>query len=383
LFAFNALAVTYEYDALNRLTKATYDDGSTIVYTYDSVGNRLTQDINGILTQLEIEVSTSNDYLLQNVPVYAFTAAGAYIGLSTLTNSQGLAYFYRQAFQPGQYKFRADYLGGQFWTPPLPMPGTSAYQLVIQEATATVTVEILGALQSGVTIHVCNADGTDLGLSQVTNSQGRVSFDLPVGLSFKFRVDIRNKSYWSNTTLITSGSPLEIPITIGANPLALVLSASPSGTGAASGGGNNYIWGSGVTATATSMSGYAFQNWTENGAIVSTNPVYSFILDDNRALVANFSWLNLPVRIAGPSPHYYATLQEAYNAALDGDIIQAQAVTFVGNLIINKNISITLEGGYLSDYSAYSGTMTQLKGMLQTLPGGGKITIKNIIITNQ
>ena len=34
-------AVTYEYDDLNRLVKATYEDGTVTEYTYDEGGNRL------------------------------------------------------------------------------------------------------------------------------------------------------------------------------------------------------------------------------------------------------------------------------------------------------------------------------------------------------
>ena len=36
-------SVTYTYDALNRLTQAKYSNGTTIDYTYDAAGNRLTQ----------------------------------------------------------------------------------------------------------------------------------------------------------------------------------------------------------------------------------------------------------------------------------------------------------------------------------------------------
>jgi YD repeat-containing protein len=35
-------ATTYEYDALGRVTKATYDDGSYVQYQYDAAGNRTT-----------------------------------------------------------------------------------------------------------------------------------------------------------------------------------------------------------------------------------------------------------------------------------------------------------------------------------------------------
>jgi YD repeat-containing protein len=35
----------YTYDSLNRLTQVQYDDGTTIQYTYDAVGNRLVKQV--------------------------------------------------------------------------------------------------------------------------------------------------------------------------------------------------------------------------------------------------------------------------------------------------------------------------------------------------
>jgi len=35
--------IDYTYDPLNRLTQASYNDGSYYAYTYDAVGNRLTE----------------------------------------------------------------------------------------------------------------------------------------------------------------------------------------------------------------------------------------------------------------------------------------------------------------------------------------------------
>lgn len=39
-------SVTYTYDALGRVTSASYDTGIIILYTYDANGNRLSQTIN-------------------------------------------------------------------------------------------------------------------------------------------------------------------------------------------------------------------------------------------------------------------------------------------------------------------------------------------------
>ena len=87
---------------------------------------------------------------------------------------------------------------------------------------------------------------------------------------------------------------------------------------------------------------------------------------------------NLPVRIAGASPTYYSTLQAAYDAAVNGNTIESQAIRFIGNLSANRNISITLEGGYDCIYTGNNLSETLLKGMITT--GSGTVTIENFIL---
>ncbi|MFZ3136058.1 MAG: fibronectin type III domain-containing protein [Thermodesulfovibrionales bacterium] len=86
---------------------------------------------------------------------------------------------------------------------------------------------------------------------------------------------------------------------------------------------------------------------------------------------------NLPVRIARATPVYYSTLQAAYNAAENGDIIQSRDITFTENISVNRNISVTLQGGYDCNYTTNSGNISLLKGMIQTFVGGGTLTITN------
>jgi hypothetical protein len=68
----------------------------------------------------------------------------------------------------------------------------------------------------------------------------------------------------------------------------ITVSASPSIGGTVSGGGT-FAAGSSRTLTATANSNYVFTNWTENGSIVSTSASYTFTLNGNRTLVANFT----------------------------------------------------------------------------------------------
>jgi PKD repeat protein len=65
-------------------------------------------------------------------------------------------------------------------------------------------------------------------------------------------------------------------------------SSSPSAGGTASGGGT-YTNGAIVMVTATANTCYSFVNWTEGGTVVSTFPSYTFTVNANRNLVANFT----------------------------------------------------------------------------------------------
>ncbi len=87
--------------------------------------------------------------------------------------------------------------------------------------------------------------------------------------------------------------------------------------------------------------------------------------------------LETTVKIGGTS---YSTIQAAYDAAVNGDTIKCREMTFIESLTVNRNISVTLEGGYDSGFTTNYGTMTILRGMITTTVGGGTLTIKNFIL---
>ena len=119
-----------------------------------------------------------------------------------------------------------------------------------------------------------------------------------------------------------------------ANPLSLLsltLSSNPISGGTAVGGGT-YTIGTSVTINATNFIGYAFINWTDqySGAIVSTSAAYSFVLNSNRYLVANYS-----------SNKYRLT-----TSATNGTIAKSP-----NQIDYNYNTSITLTASPNSGYS--------------------------------
>ena len=64
--------------------------------------------------------------------------------------------------------------------------------------------------------------------------------------------------------------------------------ASPVAGGEVTGGGS-YAEGASCTVTATPAEGYTFVNWAENGTVLSTDPSYTFTVNENHTLVANFT----------------------------------------------------------------------------------------------
>lgn len=71
------------------------------------------------------------------------------------------------------------------------------------------------------------------------------------------------------------------------NQFTINVSANPSDGGTATGGGT-YQQGQSCTVTASPNTGYTFLRWTVNGNKVSTNASYTFTVNSNRTLVAQF-----------------------------------------------------------------------------------------------
>ena len=88
-------------------------------------------------------------------------------------------------------------------------------------------------------------------------------------------------------------------INVGSAPqtFTITVSANPTNGGTV-GGGGTFNQGASCTVTASANTGYTFTNWTENGNVVSTNASYTFTVNANRNLVANFTQQNYTVSVS-------------------------------------------------------------------------------------
>lgn len=137
----------------------------------------------------------------------------------------------------------------------------------------------------------------------------------------------------------------------------VVSTASSPLTGGGTTGGGSVAYGTQVTLTATAYSGYVFENWTENGNIVSTNSSYTLTVTSNHSFVANFTALSYVVTTSsnpvntgttsGGGTYVYNTqvsvsaIPEAgysfFNWSEDGNVVSYSA-TYIFNITANRDL---------------------------------------------
>jgi PKD repeat protein len=150
------------------------------------------------------------------------------------------------------------------------------------------------------------------------------------------------------------------------------VTSSPAGIDCGADCTEIYVEGTVVTLTAVPDAGSYFSGWSNPGCSGTGDCAVTMNADTDIAAMFD-SCANPPVRINGATPVYYSTLQEAYDAAVEGDIIQSQAARFIENLNIDDNGSkyVVLEGGYDCGYTGVIGK-TRIKGRIKSSMGKAK-----------
>ncbi len=87
-----------------------------------------------------------------------------------------------------------------------------------------------------------------------------------------------------------------------------------------------------------------------------------------------FPSFNLPVKLLS---QYYTSILGAYSAAVDGDIILMQEYPFAETLVLDRNVSVTLKGGYDCNYTSNPGFVT-ISGPLTV--SGGTVAVENLVL---
>ena len=164
------------------------------------------------------------------------------------------------------------------------------------------------------------------------------------------------------------------------------VSSSPEEGGSVTGGGT-YDHGEQVTITASPSAGYSFVNWTEGGAVISTNATYTFTVNSNRSFQANYSQNTYTVSVSNsPSSGGTATGGGTYNHGEQATITASPAAgySFVnwteGGSVISTNASYTFtvnsNRNFQANYSqnTYTVSVSNNPSSGGTATGGGNYT---------
>lgn len=247
----------------------------------------------------------------------------------------------------------------------------------------TMSPDNLNATANEVIAQLSNSSGsfnnpTELG-RVTTNTSGSITAQIPSVNDGSYQIRVISTNYPMVGQNIQS-------VSISSPTYTINVSANPNEGGSVTGGGE-YSGGQSCTVHATASTGYTFTNWTENGTQVSSQADYTFTVNGNRNLVANFAINSYTISVsADPANAGSVTGGGNYN---QGETCTLTATAHTGYTFVNwtKNgtqvstnptysFTVTESASYVAHFSANSYTISVLAHPEDggTVSGGGTYT---------
>ena len=285
LFVDDVLLIYNPSLTLGQLNSTQWTIGSSVTLSFTLTGTMSPDNLNASANQVIAQLSDANGNF--NNP----TVLG-----SVTTNTSGSITAQVPNVSAGQYQVRVVSTN-------YPMIGQNNQAVSIIEDTFTVNVSANP-----------NEGGTVSGGGTYSNGQScTVSATANNGYSFTNWTENGNMVSTNANYTFTVNANRTLVANFTLNSYTITATANPSAGGSVTGGGS-FNYGASCTLTATTNEGYTFTNWTENGNVVSTNSNYTFTVNANRTLVANFTLNSYTITAtANPSAGGTVTGGGSYN----------------------------------------------------------------------
>jgi len=140
-----------------------------------------------------------------------------------------------------------------------------------------------------------------------------------------------------------------------ANNYTVNVASNDESMGTVSGGGT-FAYGTSctVTATANTAWGYAFQNWTKEGNVVSTSASYTFTVEGNCTLVANFGIPCDYVKVTASQDDWSGDYVIAYDNGATARVLSGEAGSNGYGGYVSPNQNQTDHSLAIADVSSYN-----------------------------
>jgi hypothetical protein len=176
-----------------------------------SVPGVLSTDIAIAHEAVEVTV-TAGAGAAEDVKVYLFSEDDSYLGRYKRTDTAGIVSFDLPV--GSNYRFRADILGGRYWSGMhnISGGGTNFIEIDAGGGSLQMTVQKDENLPlSDLKVYLFDAAGTYLGLSATSDSFGQVVFSVPENI-YKLRVDYLGYQFWTEEVPVTEDTDITLPI---------------------------------------------------------------------------------------------------------------------------------------------------------------------------
>lgn len=224
----------YGYDSRGLRTERTVN-GETTYSVYDQSGNVLAEiDSQGNIVQeyvylentrlalydvtsqttLTVDVTDNVGTGIENASVKLYTAGDVDTGISGITNIQGTVTLDHSSLAEGEYKLLITYLDLDAWSDVITLQYADEVQVQLAVNLEPVTVSSIifgGEAMEGAVVSVYSAAGDDLYMDAIAGSNGNVTFMLPEGGSYKFKVVFNGATYWSDVIIVGAG-PMSVSV---------------------------------------------------------------------------------------------------------------------------------------------------------------------------
>jgi YD repeat-containing protein len=194
---------TWTYDDAGQVLDITHataaDTLSSFIYTYDNVGNR-TRAEEFYLTPgggptVLVTVADERGDPMPDLPVYVFDGT-TYTGYHETLDGNGEASI---TLPEGNYRFRVDVDGTQFWSGDAnhcTISGCTNVLMTISDPVLVVVQDTGGTPMEGLPVYVFDGS-TYTGKHGTTDANGEVSLRLVEG-DYRFRADLNGTQFWSD-----------------------------------------------------------------------------------------------------------------------------------------------------------------------------------------